>query len=88
MIWFIPPVATVALVIYMLLRRGRRPLIGELLQLIGQVPARPGAPGLQWMFIGRFDPPDPDPRKAPAVFVDERPDPSPPRGLKRVEKFE
>lgn len=68
--------------------RRRRLLFGELLQLIGQVPAKPGAPGLQWMFIGRFDPPDPDPRKAPAVYVDDRADPQPPPGLKRIERFE
>lgn len=88
MIWFVPPLLTVALVVLLLLRLGRRPLVGELLQLIGQVPARPGAPGLQWMFIGRFDPPDADPRKAPAVFVDERPEPPLPPGLKRIDQFE
>jgi hypothetical protein len=77
-----------ALAFLIVIARRRRLSFGELLQLIGQVPARPGAPGLQWMFIGRFDPPDPDPRKTSAVYVDERPDPSPPPGLRRIEKFD
>lgn len=66
----------------------RRLSFGQLLQLIGQVPAKPGAPGLQWMFIGRFEPPDPDPRKTTAVYVDQRPDPPLPTGLKRIERFD
>lgn len=80
-------VAAAAAFLIVIARR-RRLLFGELLQLIGQVPARPGAPGLQWLFIGRFDPPDPDPRKSSAVFIDERPDRPLPSGLKRIEKFE
>lgn len=80
--------AAAALAFLVVAVRRRRLSIGELLQLIGQVPAKPGAPALQWMYIGRFEPPDPDPRKSSAVYVDERPDPPLPPGLKRVEKLE
>lgn len=86
--WGIATLVVAAVALLIVLVRRRHLTLGEFFQLIGQVPAKPGAPGLQWMFIGRFEPPDPDPRKTAAVYVDKRPDPVLPPGVIRKDEFD
>lgn len=76
--WFIPVVLVV--VAGLLVKQGKP--LRMLWFFIGGMPLRP-SPGVKHMFPGVFTPPDPAYSEPIPTFVDDRPDPEPPTGVRK-----